>query len=335
MNEGANVTLKKEILFGVCALAYAVDVAACIMWSNMGDVCFTMLKRQMAGIEVTPLQYRMLVAWLFQLLHVGKELRAPCIFVSTVAILSYLYTSRACVFHLFGENEKSYALSFVFWLLLPVLYIVPLVQYCWMYDLVGLAFISLGLLLILKKQMAAFLVMFAVATFNRETTCFLTLYYLVLELRRHNWKKVLGFCAIQGVIWFGIKIFLNIHYADRTVDDITGGTARFNFFHLVLVTNIKVLTGTCDSVMPGSTARAWLQLAAIFGGLWIPVVMFWKRVNANQTVKRMMWVVPVYITGMFSVGAIDELRIFAELGPVIGLAYCAIIITEKEDLRSV
>ena len=329
------MTLKREILFGICALAYAVDIAACIMWSDMGDQGFLMLKRQMAGIEVAPLQYRMLVAWLFQLCGIGKALREPCIFVATLAILSYLYTTRATVFHLFGENEKSYALSFIFWLLLPVLYVVALVQYCWMYDLLGIAFFSLGLLLILKRQWTAYLIMFTVATFNRETTCFLTLFYLALEIRKENWRKVVGFCAVQGVIWLAIKLFLCSYYSGRTnIDDITEGTEKLGIFHLVFFTNIKVLCGLATGVMPGSTARAWLQMAAIFGGLWIPVIMFWSKIRENEAICRLMYVIPVYVLGMLMVGAIDELRIFAEIAPVVGLAYCAIILQNTQYLRA-
>ena len=79
----------------------------------------------------------------------------------------------------------------------------------------SLFFFALGLLLLLRRRWVAYYVVFALATLNRETSCFLTAGMLFLFWSRENNREIMKHWAAQFLIWMSLKAMLALAFLNN------------------------------------------------------------------------------------------------------------------------
>ncbi|RYG39702.1 hypothetical protein EON79_23910, partial [bacterium] len=185
---------------------------------------FLDLARYADGLERTPYQYRVLMAWVLKLLGenpaVGRlahvfpgDLKAPYVFVEMglafLALLGAVLATRRSLRILSGHDAFSawasllvvYMAQFQFNLSYGLNYVLP-------YDLPSVFFFCLALLGIVSKSRTLFYAAFVVGTLNRETMVFAVVPFAVWGLYEASgeriekgWGRVLPHVVGQLLLW--------------------------------------------------------------------------------------------------------------------------------------
>lgn len=271
------------------------------------------LSSLLAGTADLPTQYRALVPWLVSSLVPLKLpfLESPVRLFKVIEFLStfFLFIAFRYYISLFIKSRLLPSLfSLTLFVLLPYQYIF----YSWSlgaiyypFDIPSVLFFTLGLSLLYKKNWFLYYPVFIIATFNRETTVFLILIYLVTAFEKNKIAPVLLHCTAQAVIWLSVKVCLAFLYANNP------GPGYFvNFFYV----NLAVAANPVNIV----------RIASSFGFVWVAVGAYFKLIT-NEFVKRSLAVVVPFFIGMFIVGNITELRIYGEMLPVVLSAFLLIV----------
>ncbi|SFR98844.1 hypothetical protein SAMN05421771_0308 [Granulicella pectinivorans] len=165
------------------------------------------------------------------------------------------------------------------------------------YDVPSLAFFALGIWLIVTGRLLGLYPVFLIATFNRETTIFLVLFYILWNSVGKKAKpSVIALNAIiLTALWIAIKLYLAHRFQGNPMDGDNGlfaSHARQNLKFL-LPQQWPVLLSVCAFTLPIVIAcRRWIRnpaYSAAAGG-----------------------VMALWFLGMMVVGVLVELRIFAE-----------------------
>jgi hypothetical protein len=208
-------------------------------------------------------------------------------------------------------------------------------NYSYPYDLPGVAFFAAGLYYIYKRSFVGLFFVILIGTFNRETTLFLIVLYVIdsasravpslqlarasrsdrdaghgildrFDLRLVGWTKV----AILGSIWIAVKFGLAYHFA--------GNSNAENFLRIRY--NLARLS---PRLLP-----ALLNIC----GYTIPLIVVFFRMLKPIRVQNYLWVLPVWIAVMFCSGVLVETRIYGELCPFAAVAL--VLIIEESAARS-
>jgi hypothetical protein len=260
-----------------------------------------------------PFQYRMLVPWLVNVLY---NLNLPFLdspirlFQVVEFIFTFLLIITYCSYvSLFIKNDMiTYIISLVIFFILPFNFIFyTKINEALYYpsDIPSIFFFTLGLLLIFKKNWFLYYLAFIIATFNRETTIFLTFICLVTSIEKNKLFFGLLNCILQVFIWLLIKISLGILYAKNP------GPGQFIIF---LFINLAMFINPAKFSI----------LTTNFGFTWIVPVLYFRLIK-NDFVKRSLLVVFPFFLVMIMVGNLTELRIYGELIPVVVTAFLLII----------
>lgn len=291
------------------------------------------LGKLVAGVAQLPIQYRALVPWVVNFIlyiadlvplkqHIGPEIVFQFIELISTVILVLLFRSYVSLFVSNLTTARLLSLSVFFPLLFHyVLWIpaYPSLQYLqWFaWDIPSIAFITAGLVLLYKKEWMLYYLVFSVATFNRETSCFLTFVYLFVELGRAKPKDLVLHCAFQAVIWFAVKYVLFRIYIGNEVE---GGSEYFSrglFYAAEFYDGRNLATVT--------NIRMYPFLLGVIGYVWIPVLLGVGLIRDHFVKRSLLVFIPFYV-GMFYVGAMTEMRNFGELIPIVMMAFLLILI---------
>jgi hypothetical protein len=173
------------------------------------------------------------------------------------------------------------------------------------YDTASVAFFTLGLALVLRREWRWYYPLFVVATLNRETTCFLTVAYALVALGRERPRVILGHVVAQAALWLALKAGLHALYlANPPMDLGTGG----------LFANQIARTGRILTTVPGLIYLFFIPM----GGAGAIALLFLRRVQ-DARVRRLLGVVPLFFLGMMVVGELLEVRIYGELIPIVAV----------------
>ncbi len=208
-------------------------------------------------------------------------------------------------------------------------------DYSYPYDLPSVAFFAAGLFYIYKRSYAGLFIVVLIGTFNRETTLFLIVLYLIdsasravtsprltsaplrsaerffevrerFDLRLVHWSRL----ALLSVVWVGIKSFLAHLFA--------GNSNAENFLRI-------------DYNLARLSPRLLPALLNICG-YTIPVIVIFSRFLKPVRFQNYLWVLPVWIGIMFCSGVLVETRIYGELCPFAAVAL--VLIAEESVNRS-
>lgn len=183
------------------------------------------------------------------------------------------------------------------------------------YDLTTGLFFGVGMLAAILRNRWVYYAAFLVGTFNRETTMFLPLVFLLTSLPedrplREVWKQVKPLIVLevlaQMVVWEAIV---------KLCERLTGGHG--NGMKIAWHDNIFILANPTH----------WPLFLSTFGFLWIPVLLFLRRVHVTP-LRRCALLLPVWWLVMFYVGDPLEIRLYNEWIPFM-TACLALILSQS------
>jgi hypothetical protein len=178
------------------------------------------------------------------------------------------------------------------------------------YDTPSLLFFTLGLALIYRRKWLAYYVLFAVATFNRETTCFLTFAYVFTAWGKDSRGTMALHAAAQFLIWVAVKWALQTAYG-------AGGGTGFE-------------SGIAHNVRTALDPSSYYYVLSNMGYVWVPVVLCWRRIE-DEFIRRSLLVALPFLAAVFVVAKFTELRDFGELIPVVLAASLAVAARMSRD----
>ena len=360
-----------EVCFVLACAFYAQYFATIRMDRLMWEPAT--FEKMVAGTALTPFQYRVLIPWTVDLLRSTFGLaRIPLDhfrFGSEFLFTFLLFITFRNYINSFIHNRLRSAVSVLLlaWAL-PFHYILPATEQLglyYAYDIPSVFFFALGLLLLYKRRWPLFYAVFLLATFNRETTCFLTLIYLLTSFSRDWLPGWMGKCSesesTNQQMFESTDVRINESSNQRLAavaplvlrssksgagsakEGIIVPVAAHCFAQLALWCLVK---GSLSALYGGSfhyvhyTRNFYLLrvpstyplMLSVFGFTWVPVLLGLQGIR-NDFVRRSCYAVPIFFAGMFIVAQIYELRLYGEMIPVVLAAF--VIILEKAVKRVV
>ena len=302
---------------GRAARVLAVTLAALYTAGRFvfnGETIHAPLQALTDGTALLPFQYRALVPWCVRVLTeavptLGRvDLRvvyAPFEMAAAVGV----YGAFAYLLRVLGMARPSAAVAalgvfapLAFNLVAPWRYNAIYFPY----DTPSVAAFTLGLALLLDGRMKPYYALFVVATLNRETTCFLTMAYVLLAVGRERPGRVAAHAAAQTSLWVVVKAILTFVYASNApLDGQTGG-----LFAGMVGRSARILVS-----VPGLVYIAFVTM----GGLGVVAWLLRGRVS-DPRLGRLAWVGVPFLAGMAVVGELMEVRIYSELIPLVAAA---------------
>lgn len=283
-----------------------------------------------AGVEKMPFQGRMLMMfplrWAehsarlvrFASHHAGPMHTPDLIVVSTVALFCMAATGLL-VTRWYRQVSGMRLFPWLPYTLLLTISYFNYILHCeqnflYPYDLLSLWFFTTGVWLIYTRRFWWLLLLFPVATLNRETTIFL-IPLLLLDsccekdrLRLKNllqpmlWVKV----ALLFGIWEPIQLYVHQRFRNNPTD--LGSHVSVNLVYF-------------------SHPQFWPQLLSM--GAFLPLfVLRFRRDIEDFRLRTYLWILPLWYALMFYFGMLVETRIFGELGGLLALV-CALIFERK------
>jgi hypothetical protein len=318
-------------LIFILTVAAAAFFLAHLRWSLTREYVPGSLVPLLHGKGSIPFQYRALVPWAAGLLlKLGKSMSLTDNSLKVYHLMEifscfFLLMAFRYYISLFIKNSAASAvLSFS--LLYPIFfnYVFPnhfsiyeyqsvlpgaynsvmLFNLYYPYDMPSVMFFTIGLILIYKKNWHLYYPLFLVATFNRETTCFLTLVYLFTAFGKDGKMKIAVHCAAQFVIWMAVKYTLYRIYGSNPGLGFESGIAH----------NVRTLMDPSQYYFVFSN----------MGFIWIPVLLFYRRIRDDFARRSLLVAIP-FLVAVFVGAKFTELRDFGELIPVVLTAFLLII----------
>lgn len=295
------------------------------------------LQEIMNGTANTPFQYRVLVPWianwfathLLPLPGIGTA--RGLVFLIEIASTFFLLVAFRYYLSFFIPDLRARTLMTFFLIaVLPFNYLISRLYPFWVvYDIPSLLFLMLGLILIHQRRWPLYYALFVVATFNRETTCFLTLAYLFTAFGKEKFSRIAAHCAAQFVIWYAIKHFLFVLYASNP-----GAGMGLDKLGDNLCALLGIIWGE-PSVPGGAPHRVfhpvvWAVMGSTVAFTWIPTLIYYRQIR-DEFVRRACLVVPFFFLIMLYTGNLPEVRIYGDMIPFIFPAFLLLL---KETMVS-
>ena len=257
---------------------------------------------------MVPFQYRILIPWFVGSLSKILPLTAVRLFrlFEMFSTFFLIVAFRHYVSLFFRNKTVTTLLSFSLFYVLPFNFLLdrhfPLFYPS---DTPSVLFFTLGLILLYKKNWPMYYLVFAVATLNRGTTCFLTFIYLFTAIGKSRPKTIVAHCVFQFVIWVTIKYSLHQLYA---------------YCH-----GIRPLEyhwhGNFEAF---ADPRCYPHMLSSIGFIWIPTLFYFRSIR-DDFVRRSLLVIVPFLSAIVYIPNIDELRCHQELIPVILMAFLLIL----------
>lgn len=170
-------------------------------------------------------------------------------------------------------------------------------KFGYIYDFSSLFLFTLGLLLLSRKQFAWFLLVFALATLNKETSILLTVVYVFHYWKRIDRKQFLWIAILQLVIFMLIKGSLTYYFSDNP-----GSFVQFHLSEHILFFHIAPVY--------------FLVLSSILGiALVLLVIIHWKNKPVFIRNSAVIFA-PLFVLYIFF-GFPFEFRVFFEFLPIL------------------
>jgi hypothetical protein len=216
------------------------------------------------------------------------------------SLLGFLFALRDLVGSLYRTTSWWFRDALPPAALLALRYLIRYVNY--VYDLPTLFLFTLGLALMLRRQWRAFLLVYALACLNKETTILLTLVF-VIHFSHDAW---LGRSRFVRLVLLQLGLFVAIKLALSWVFRANPGT--FVELHL-LDHNLDVLKSFL--LRPSFAAEApWLGVL---------LLTFYQWPSKPAFLKHALWILVPIVAAMPLWGVLGELRVYYEAFPIVTL----------------
>jgi len=299
---------------------------------------FLNLKLYTLGHEGLPYQYRILPMYIFRgLLRVPLVLKVAAHVpplgndpyrlimagIGFAGMLGALLATRATLARLTGDRVYS------FWaaLLLGLMALVDLASswdnpFITPYDVPSLMFFALCISLVLRRTWWAYYPVFILAVLNRETACFIAVFFAVWEWvrledtgagvgKRLQW--IAPNILVQAAIWVAIKVWLAHHFAGNPTEKGAGHADGLFLTHFTY--NLKEL------VKPFQ----WPLYASVCG-FSLPFLWLQRRwIQCRGLALSIAVILPLSFAGLIIVGVVVEIRIFSDWIALVAPAVALVI----------
>jgi hypothetical protein len=189
------------------------------------------------------------------------------------------------------------------------------------YDVPTLFFFSLGIYLVISRRLWLYYIVFPLVVLNRETACFITVFFVIWEWVRlaksdvtikSRLLQIAPHALVQATIWIAIKMLLAKAYAHNPVEV---GSVAGGLFHTMLAYNLH------EIIKP----QQWPVLLSVCG-FSLPFLFLQRRwIRCDGLYYACAIILPAYFAVMMIVGVIVEIRIFTEWIPFVVPAIALII----------
>lgn len=288
------------------------------------------------GLALTPYQYRVLPMFVFRILiHIplyvkiagkvaplhGDPYLVTMAGIAFASLLGAILATRATLRSLTGDPVYAFWASF----LIAFMAQIGLAS-SWNnpfdtpYDVPAVMFFAISITLIVRGKWWAYYPVFVLAVLNRETACFITLFFAVwewtrLELEDRNIRSrlswVIPHVLFQGAVWVALKLLLAHQY--------THNPTELDAVHGIFA--IKIGYNLHELLKP----QQWPLLLSVCG-FSLPFLWIQRRWIGSLGLARACAVVlPLSLLGLLIVGVIVEIRIFADWIALVGLAIALIL----------
>jgi hypothetical protein len=317
------VHMKPLLRFWPLALYGLVILHFCLSYCGFGRA-FLNLDNYLTYTERMPYQGRVLPALVFNSLHgagilpsfgFGKLLapaQLPFFFAATALSLAGAVAAvRDIVGRHLGYGATTREASAM--ALLLSCYFTYLVgyemKYFLPYDLPSLGLWAAVLWLAFSRKSIWLVVVFALATLNRETSIILILCVLAIY-HHHNqasFQALLALALPMALIWLVTKYGVYQAFNHNPSD---GNGLALNHF----MANVRFVLSPLH----------WPQLGSIWSFLWLPLLMYWSAIKAPLQVafKR---IVLLTLAILMVTGIVIEIRIFGELGLLVVICLAGVL----------
>ena len=204
------------------------------------------------------------------------------------------------------------------------------------YDIHTLFFFCLAIYLFLNKKYIFFYVIFAIATINRESTCFITISIALLLLQfkfDYKLKKIFksnSYLAkhilFQTTIWFFVVLLIRWLFRDSPGKSYEVTYSMKEFF--VNMWNGSTSWPYLNTETFTGNPRCFLTL---FGCTWIGIPLFWNHIPIHC--KKLLLLIPIYMFPALLYANLMETRVYHELNVVISLAFISGLIQYKKGSK--
>ncbi len=179
--------------------------------------------------------------------------------------------------------------------------LIPSLSLRYVYDSTHPLFIIGLTVAILRRNAWAWLALFAVGTFNRETTIYL-FPALALIWWRYGKARTIAVVVASCVIWLATKTVLSHWFG---APSLTADLAALNYQYIVYG-------------VWASEPRSRMQLLYALGGLWICIPLVWQSLDYDH--RALLVTLPVAFAFLFVFGNAWEVRTFGDVAPVLAIA---------------
>jgi hypothetical protein len=274
------------------------------------------LKSTSEGLAPTPFQYRILMPWLIDHVATWLTLPSPRIVIKLYESLMAFLTALALYAYLSSLCKNAWlALVFALGLfyIYPFLYfIVPWSRAYYASDIASILLFTLGLYFLHGRRFWPYYVVLAVGLFNRETIAFLLLGFAFSQYGQMERRPFAMHIIGQILLIVAIKLWLayifrgnpgaGLYSLDDNLSE-SGMPATIQSSRLYL------------NVMQFTKWKSFVNMTSFMGFLWLPLIFLWNRIEDNF-VRKIAFIIPCFVAGMFVVGNLYEFRIFGELVPI-------------------
>ena len=202
------------------------------------------------------------------------------------------------------------------------------------YDIPSLFFFCACLYLFLNKRYILFYIIFAVATLNRESTCFISIsLFLLFSKFKFNYSlqdnlirnsSLIRHLFSQAVLWFLMVLLISWF-----VKDSPGKSYEVTFQMREFIA--KMWHGLpswpfLNTEKFFGNPRCFLTL---FGCVWVVIPFLWKYIPKDC--KKLLLLIPIYMIPALLYANLMETRVYHELNVIISLACASGLIQFKAN----
>jgi hypothetical protein len=250
------------------------------------------------SLEGRPYVYRVLIPLLSRIIEFLIDVSAIyCMILLVVASAVGLYFSLKYLYSTFeSSNERTGVVSFI---ICETLFIIILLTFPHVYDISTAMFFTLALALIARGKLAIYLILFPLATLNRETTFLLTLFWLIYMSKSMPVSRLFYGAVYQIIVYIVIRLTIMSTFAHLPGDSFDWQPMR----------NLeKFLASPLTTCLILST----------FGVILYAVIKGWSQKPLFLRIA-FLTLFPAQVFLHLTLGGAWELRVYAESLPVIFL----------------
>lgn len=165
------------------------------------------------SMEERPYVYRVLIPLLSRVLQdlTGVD-TVTCMIILVVVSAVGLYYSVKYLYSTFESNKDR--TSIVSFIICEIIFITIIFSFPHVYDIPTAMFFTLALALLARNELLLYLLLFPLATLNRETTFLLTFFWLIYFFRRISANWLFFGALYQAIVYIAIRFTVTSEFAN-------------------------------------------------------------------------------------------------------------------------